>query len=533
MNNLFPSMDNFWSYDNPVFGQAIYKPVNNPDAISPILIISIFLLIVTPYTVFFVLLIRRGVSRPSRHRTATVLVLGDVGRSPRMMYHADSLSKHGWQTFLVGYGDTPPIPSLLENPLIQLIKLAQGPTLLGKLPWVLRAPLRVLIQMYSVIKICIWTIPFNTEVLLVQNPPSIPTLALAQLVSAVSGSRLIIDWHNTGYSILSMRVGKRSPLVKIAEWFEKTFGQSAFAHLFVTRALEEYLVRDWNLFGRTAVLHDRPPPNFRRTETMIQHELFNRLTPKLSPPLSSSSSLPNIEDPNSTLFTQISPSNLAVIRKDRPALIVSSTSWTADEDFSLLITALDHYQLQLNSKSRSSLLPKLLVIITGLGALRPSFEKTVAERERSGKWKDIFVRCVFLPARDYPTLLGCADLGVSLHSSSSGRDLPMKVVDMFGCGVPVLARKFECIAELVQEDKNGLIFETGEEMGYQLVDVLTSFPASQKLDKLRSYFDPASPHMPRRRATMIGGNEELDEWNTWEDNWDRVVYEGILSPIKR
>jgi hypothetical protein len=41
-----------------------------------------------------------------------------------------------------------------------------------------------------------------------------------------------------------------------------------------------------------------------------------------------------------TTFTRLLPDGKAVWRNDRPGLIVSSTSWTEDEDFSILLSAL-------------------------------------------------------------------------------------------------------------------------------------------------------------------------------------------------
>lgn len=36
-------------------------------------------------------------------RTTQVVVLGDIGRSPRMQYHAISIAKHGGKVYLTGY----------------------------------------------------------------------------------------------------------------------------------------------------------------------------------------------------------------------------------------------------------------------------------------------------------------------------------------------------------------------------------------------------------------------------------------------
>lgn len=37
-------------------------------------------------------------------RSVAILVLGDIGRSPRMMYHAKSFAENDFETDLIGYG---------------------------------------------------------------------------------------------------------------------------------------------------------------------------------------------------------------------------------------------------------------------------------------------------------------------------------------------------------------------------------------------------------------------------------------------
>lgn len=52
----------------------------------------------------------------------------------------------------------------------------------------------------------------------------------------------------------------------------------------------------------------------------------------------------------------------------------------------------------------------------------------------------------------------------------------MKVVDMFGCRLPVLAKRFEAIGELVFEGQTGVTFDTSNELKQTLVEFSLGFP---------------------------------------------------------
>lgn len=72
--------------------------------------------------------------------------------------------------------------------------------------------------------------------------------------------------------------------------------------------------------------------------------------------------------------------------------------------------------------------PPLIIVITGKGPDREAYLRKIAHMHLA----HVAIFTAWVPAVDYAPFLACADLGVSLHVSSSGLDLPMKVSDMLG-----------------------------------------------------------------------------------------------------
>lgn len=67
-------------------------------------------------------------------------------------------------------------------------------------------------------------------------------------------TKVVVDWHNFGYTILAMGLRPGHPLVAIAKYYERFFGRLADEHLCVTGAMRNWLVAEW---GIKYALHTR------------------------------------------------------------------------------------------------------------------------------------------------------------------------------------------------------------------------------------------------------------------------------------
>lgn len=480
----------------------------------------------------------------------TVLVLGDLGRSPRMQYHTESLLSlaHVHRVDLVGYAGSELISSL-RNELsskdsrlhvheMQPVFSEHSSKLRAMFQrfFVSRAAIKLLVQCWSVLYLLLFVV-HSPHSVLVQSPPvslfvcwcrwrmiykffffffffflnskAIPTLLLVWFACLIRRAQMIIDWHNYGYSLLQVGLAPRGTrpsfavrsLVRVAHAYEGFFGRLAHANLCVTYAMSRDLKARWGIEAR--VLHDAPPPRFRPFSLADRNAVLREFATKLR--------LPQLADSS-----------------NRPAILVSSTSWGDDEDFSVLLDAVVQYDRLVAISIVAAPLPRrtssgrtvagsisrpasaavtsaavrdypdMVVIITGRG----DRQREYMERFDALQLRHVTVRSVWLTANDYPRLLATADLGLSFHYSSSGLDLPMKVVDMFGCALPVCAINFACLDELVVDGKNGYVFEDAKQLCGMWQSLLRGFPEQRvKLDYMREYIHKAT--------------------SRWQTNWDK------------
>lgn len=358
-----------------------------------------------------------------------------------MQYHAASLAEAGHDVDLVGLEGAPPQSAVATHPRVTCHRLRDrsfpGRAKGGIKRFVAGSIARAAGQARRLF-FMLMRLP-KPDVILVQNPPAVPTLAVAWLVARLRGARLVIDWHNLAHTVAAVRLGESHRAVKALSRSERRWARRADGHLAVSKALADWLSTK---YGVTAsVVYDRPGAAFTRTMPSAAVAMWTKVATE------------------------------ARLDTDRVPLVVCPTSWTLDEDFDLLLEALERADRHLGRHAPPDLrLPALVVILTGRGVLREAFEARAHRRA----FTTIAVRTHWLDPADYPVLIGMADLGLCLHQSSSGLDLPMKVADFRGAGVPVAAFDYApVLGEVLTNGREGVTFRDPGELANLLVTLAT------------------------------------------------------------
>ncbi|GER33621.1 chitobiosyldiphosphodolicholbeta-mannosyltransferase, partial [Striga asiatica] len=212
---------------------------------------------------------------------AAVVVLGDIGRSPRMQYHALSLARQVvsiakfsfpllYSSFRVSRIMKPPIflQAILE---VDIVAYGGSESHISVLEHQSIHIHKTLKDMKTVRNINFYT--KVTIFFILQNPPSVPTLVAVKCASWIRKSTFIVDWHNFGYTLLALSLGRNSLFVAMYRWIEKKFGTMAHGSLCVTRAMQHELSHNWGI--KATVLYDQPPEFFRPASLVEKHNVVD------------------------------------------------------------------------------------------------------------------------------------------------------------------------------------------------------------------------------------------------------------------
>src|SRR5258705_12121800 len=141
---------------------------------------------------------------------AVVVALGDLGRSARMRYHAQALAANGVDVDLVGLEGTPLPRAITDEPRISVHRIRPpGLRTRGGLTGSTYAAAGLFDA--ARVSFSLWRTLKNLrhpDLVLVQNPPAFPTLAVSWFSLQRRGVRFVVDWHNLGYTLLQLRLGR-------------------------------------------------------------------------------------------------------------------------------------------------------------------------------------------------------------------------------------------------------------------------------------------------------------------------------------
>lgn len=180
--------------------------------------------------------------RKGKTKNVCIVVLGDIGRSPRMQYHSLSLAELGHTVDVIGYGETEPMHEIKKSPSIYYHYLVAPPTIPQRL---INYVFKTIWQALNLIFLLV--IARKPDILIVQNPPAIPALVICWLFSIISRCKFVIDWHNYACSIMALSLSNGNILTTITKQVEFFAGKRASHNFCVTNAMKNDLYKNWGI----------------------------------------------------------------------------------------------------------------------------------------------------------------------------------------------------------------------------------------------------------------------------------------------
>ena len=461
----------------------------------------------------------RQEDRPPATRCVGVVVVGgDLARSPRMQYHASSMCESGRfaEVRCVGIDEGNMCAEHLTTKKQARFCLVSRtvPRGIFNKSWLLRTLYRVLAFIGGfTVALLRATVPLASAggeetrvVLVLQTPPAVPFIMIAQLVSMMRRTQavfaglvgrprsrvsIVIDFHNFGWTLLD--VDRRPKPVVALYWALETFFGVGDAHFTVADAMK----------GRLSGKDRQTPSALVLPKSSVT--VLRDCAPAFFRPL---------KDPQAALkrIAATEGDDLVVPewvpeRRASHLALISATSWTADDDYTLVVDALKAIDKQLAAAKSG----RVWLLVTGKGETRARFEAQIQAAQLSDRV--VVSTHYFQSFVTYATAMSLFDAGLCVHRSSSGLDLPMKCVDMFGCGLPVVALDYPALPELVT-DATGWRFDDAASLEEVLLSLL--HPGTGRDDI-------------GRRAKNVIARREVD---AWAPNWNAHAIPAIDALLR-
>ena len=339
--------------------------------------------------------------------TVAVIVLGDLGRSPRMQYHAYSLSKldNVKEVLLIGYKGEECIKDVKETNKIKEIRLSIPELYIPFLNKysIIRIFYKGLMLLFTlIITLLQQQKQSNIDLIIIQNPPCIPAAIASFILSYFYPTKILLDWHNLSFKMYDQKSNNHTSyysttniLIQITKLCEFLISHLCHHHICVSNAMQIWLQEVFYIHPIT--VYDRPFSTifnpYLGTNLVVKHDLLlkhnltdNELFPNIihtnkQQQQSSSKLSRNLADIKAlsertgidikssdiitcqTILTYNKNTNdcRVYIRQDAAHILISATSWTPDEDFSPLLTALTSINQRLQHIHQKSVLTTAVV----------------------------------------------------------------------------------------------------------------------------------------------------------------------------